>query len=318
MNGHESEVWSRATPPSIVGISDWFCAPGSPPARLGVPEIGTYDDLGSGALESGANVRGPICLGAFFVPINYADCVNYANCNQGAETRPLQESGRRTRQTEIVRTLISQRASARVGIRAPVATRQTAVFINNSVTWLSSAATARFSTHGATTTPEAQGGCEPLGWLAFEPVLPVPADDEAGTLARFQGVLETWKGRLFTGTLERVGRQLPYLLEDEEELAALSHTPDAASFVALLSYLAVRPWIKAPSLTLTRNGIFVANWRPAAQSKARLSVEFTDEKRVRWSAVDVRSAQASTMIGGICSVSDLDEHLRCYRSWFCL
>lgn len=157
-----------------------------------------------------------------------------------------------------------------------------------------------------------------MGWPVLEPISPAPADDAAGTLARFQGMLEAWKGRLFTGTFERLGRQLPYLLEDEEELAALSHTADAASFAALLSYLAVRPWIKAPSLTLTRNGTFVANWRPVADAKARLSVEFTDEKRVRWSAVDVRNAHAPTMTGGTCSVSDLDEHLRRYRSWFCL
>ena len=286
MNALTSEIWSRATPPGTVGTSDRFCLPDNfyhPTAKLGVPEIGTYHGLWSGAPESAADVHGLIYQGTFFATL-----------------------------------LRNQRASARLGTGAAVATRQTAVIINDSATWVGSAATARFGAHGPTTAPEAQGGWEPLGWPVLEPISPAPADDEAGTLARFQGMLEAWKGRLFTGTFERLGRQLPYLLEDEEELAALSRAADAASFAALLSYLAVRAWIKAPSLTLTRNGIFIANWRPTAEAKARLSVEFTDEKRVRWSAVDVRNAKASTMTGGICSVSDLDEHLRRYRSWFCL
>lgn len=318
MNALASEIWSRATPPGTVGTSDQFWVPGNfhhPTARFGVPEIGTYLGLWSGAPESEADVHRSIYQGALLV------LIDYAGRSHGAETTfniltPSRQSGRRTKETEIVRTLLlRQRASGRLGTRA-VPARQAAAIINDSVTWAGSAALTSLGTHGATTAPE--GGWEPLGWPVLEPISPVSADDEAGTLARFQGMLAAWKGRLFTGTFERLGRQLPYLLDDEEELAALSHTADAASFAALLSYLAVRPWIKAPSLTLTRNGIFVANWRPAAEAKARLSVEFTDEKRVRWSAVDVRNAKSSTMTGGICSVSDLDEHLRCYRSWFCL
>jgi hypothetical protein len=151
---------------------------------------------------------------------------------------------------------------------------------------------------------------------------PTPADasvvDDPSTLARFRRILETWRGRLFTGTRDRLDRQLSYLLEDEEDLAELSRTPDPKTFEALLSYLAARQWIKAPSLTLTREGIFVANWRPASVEKARLSIDFLDETRVRWSAVDARKPKAPTMAGGLCSVSDLDEHLRPYRGWLCL
>ncbi len=151
---------------------------------------------------------------------------------------------------------------------------------------------------------------------------PMPADasvDETSTLARFRKILETWRGRLFTGTLDRLDRQLSHLLEDEEDLAELSRTPDPRTFEALLSYLAARPWIKAPSLTLTRDGIFVANWRPAREAKARLSLDFLDERRVRWSAADARDERKGpTMAGGVCSLSDLDEHLRPYRGWICL
>jgi hypothetical protein len=150
---------------------------------------------------------------------------------------------------------------------------------------------------------------------------PMPADasvDETSTLARLRKILETWRGRLFTGTLDRLDRQLSYLLEDEEDLAELSRTPDPKIFEALLSYLAARPWIKAPSLTLTRDGIFVANWRPTSNEKARLSIDFLDDNRVHWSAVDARNPKMPTMTGGLCSFSDLDEHLRPYRGWLCL
>jgi hypothetical protein len=149
----------------------------------------------------------------------------------------------------------------------------------------------------------------------FETVRPSdPPEEESSTLSRFQKVLETWNGLLFTNTRERLSRQLTYLLEDEEDLAGAGE-PGARSFEALLGYLSARPWVGAPSLTLTRNGIFVANWRPAAQAKARLSVDFMDENRARWSAADAREGQAPTMTGGICSISELDEYLGRYQSW---
>jgi hypothetical protein len=115
-----------------------------------------------------------------------------------------------------------------------------------------------------------------------------------------------------------MNRQLSHLLEDEGDLAELLRAPDPKSFEALLTYLAARPWAKAPSMTLTREGFFVANWRPAAQEKARLSVDFLDEERVRWSAVDARDAKSPTMTGGICSILELDEHLGRYRDWLVL
>lgn len=143
-------------------------------------------------------------------------------------------------------------------------------------------------------------------------------EHDTSTLSRFRKTLETWKGHLFTETLNHLDRQLSYLLEEEEDLAELSHAPDPKSFEALLSYLAARPWIKAPSLTLTRNGAFVANWRPTDDAKARLSVDFLDERRVRWSAIDARNPKAPTMAGGTCPASNLDQQLRPYRGWICL
>ena len=80
-------------------------------------------------------------------------------------------------------------------------------------------------------------------------------EHDTSTLSRFRKTLETWKGHLFTETLNHLDRQLSYLLEEEEDLAELSHAPDPKSFEALLSYLAARPWIKAPSLTLTETGL---------------------------------------------------------------
>jgi hypothetical protein len=144
-----------------------------------------------------------------------------------------------------------------------------------------------------------------------------PAESDSNTLSRFQSVLETWKGRLFTGTWDRLNRQLSYLLEDEEDLAE-SGPPDTRSFEALLSYLAARPWVRAPSVTLTKTGVFVASWRPASGAKARLSVDFMDEKRVRWSAADAREGKTPAVTGGTCSVSELDEHLGKYQSWMSL
>ena len=144
-----------------------------------------------------------------------------------------------------------------------------------------------------------------------------PAENESSALFRFQRCLEAWRGRLFTGTRDRLNRQLLYLFEDEEDLAE-GGVPDMRSFEALLNYLAVRPWIKAPSLTLTQSGVFVAHWRPVAQAKARLSVDFIDEKRVRWSAADARQGDTPSITGGICPVSELDDHLGKYQSWMSL
>ncbi len=132
--------------------------------------------------------------------------------------------------------------------------------------------------------------------------------DETSTLSRFQQELERWNGRLITGTWEGLLRQLSYLLEDEEDLAD-GAAPDAKSFEALSGYLAARPWVKAPSLTLTRSGIFVGNWRPNSGAKARLFVDFIDEKRVRWSAADAREGKPPASTGGICCSLGMDEHL---------
>jgi hypothetical protein len=157
-----------------------------------------------------------------------------------------------------------------------------------------------------------------LETMRLDLITPKSAEEDIRTLTRFQTILDGWKGKLFTNTLERLRAQLSYLLADEEELNELLQAPGTKSFEALLGYLAARPWIKAPSLTLTRNGVFVANWRPAREAKARLSVDFINEKRARWSGVDAQDADAPTMAGGVCSVSDLDEHLRPYRGWICL
>jgi hypothetical protein len=151
---------------------------------------------------------------------------------------------------------------------------------------------------------------------ASAPIGLVRTVEEAGTAARFHKILETWKGRLFTGLMDRLAKQLSYLLGDEEDLAELLRAPDVKSFENFLSYCADRPWVKAPSLTLTRNGNFVANWRPAPHVKARVSIEFMADRRVRWSAADAENTGSlPTIIGGVCSISELDEHLGHYREW---
>lgn len=162
-------------------------------------------------------------------------------------------------------------------------------------------------------------------WIASEddPGGAAPSPDPAnlrgeGALARFQSILEKWRGNLLTVTLNRVKRQLSYLLGDQEDLAELSGGPDRKSFEALLAYLAARPWTRAPSLTLTHEGIFVGNWRPAIEQKARLSVDFIDDKHVQWSAVDARDGESPTMTGGICPISRLDDQLAGYRGWLLL
>jgi hypothetical protein len=138
--------------------------------------------------------------------------------------------------------------------------------------------------------------------------------EETNTVAQFRKVMEGWRGRLFTKTLDALDRQISYLLENEEDLAELSRAPDPKSFGTLLRYLSARWWVKAPSLTLTRHGVFVASWRPTPSAKARLSIDFLDHDRARWSAVDARE-KAPTMAGGLCPVSNLDEYLRPYISW---
>ncbi len=144
---------------------------------------------------------------------------------------------------------------------------------------------------------------------------PATAISDGGHLAWFQERVAAWRGRLLGDTLARLSRQISYLLEDEEDLGDLSHSPDEKSFDALLEYLAGHPWIKAPSLTLSRNGYFVAHWRPAGERKARISIEFRGEKRVRWSVADGRDTGVPTVVGGICSILELEGYLERHRNW---
>jgi hypothetical protein len=151
----------------------------------------------------------------------------------------------------------------------------------------------------------------PLGTSAAE----LECATDEGPLARSQRCLNAWTGRLLADTIARLGQQIAYLLEDEEDLSDLSSPPDTKSLDALLSYLASHRWIKAPSLTLSRNGRFVAHWRRANGERARISVEFIDGEHVRWSIADARDARAPTVVGGICSILELDEYLRHRRDW---
>lgn len=141
----------------------------------------------------------------------------------------------------------------------------------------------------------------------------IDSDPELVETAKWIQILAQWRNSLERDTVESIERQLPYLLNDEfvDEDYHLS----LSSFTTILNYLAERRWIKVPALTLTRNGIFVGNWRPARDEKARLSIDFIDNRRVRWSAVDIRDAEAPAMIGGLCPISELDAHLRFYRDW---
>jgi hypothetical protein len=155
-----------------------------------------------------------------------------------------------------------------------------------------------------------------LGHLHELNITPTADHDTFSTaVEQFEAIIDVCKGRLAPSTFESLKRQLPYTLGDDEELSEPMQRPDAASFGAMLTYLAKHHWIKPPSLTLTRNGIFVANWRLGREQKARLSVDFLDEKRARWSAVDSRDVETPTMVGGVCPMSRLEAHLRIYKNW---
>ncbi|HYM30440.1 MAG TPA: hypothetical protein VEU47_04025 [Candidatus Cybelea sp.] len=101
-------------------------------------------------------------------------------------------------------------------------------------------------------------------------------------LQRYKAALAGWSARLPPMTYFVLERHLAAIFGDVDEVISAQ----SGSFDEILSYLASHRYLKPPSMQLRRDGIFSIAWSPGG--KARITLEFLGDGKVRCIAVDAR------------------------------
>lgn len=128
---------------------------------------------------------------------------------------------------------------------------------------------------------------------------PLDLTEQQPLVERFESLLSKLRTSLPNKTFLALQKQLRSLLADESDLDEAGVSPSVISFQGLLYFFRWNHVEHHPSISLDRNGNFVASWGASGVSK--LSLIFTGLTDGRWLAVDRSSGKIDKAAGKLSS-----------------